>query len=228
MWPCEVIIVHNATKTIAESRPKPEICYAQTMLPTEFGIFRCMVFRLLDGFEHIALVKGEVKNKKNVLCRIQSECLTSEVFGSLKCDCKNQLNLAMETIEHAGTGIILYLRQEGRGIGLGNKIRAYALQENGLDTVEANRALGFPDDGRDFEAAVKILKSLEVSSVDLMTNNPKKINSLIHAGISVANRVPHVAVASEFAQEYIEVKKKRMGHLISDDEPKPQFCISIK
>ncbi len=191
--------------------------YAEAALPTNFGTFRCIVYRLQDGLEHVALVYGDVENRSGVMCRIQSECLTGEVFGSLRCDCKHQLDLAMAKIAEAGAGVMLYLRQEGRGIGLGNKIRAYHLQDGGLDTVDANRILGFPDDGRDFCCAIRILRDLNVASVKLLTNNPNKVDSLINAGIHVVERVAHVAQVPEPAKDYLLVKGMRMGHFIHRD-----------
>jgi GTP cyclohydrolase II len=188
--------------------------YAEASLPTRFGTFRCLIFRFDDGFEHVALVMGDINNQSAVLCRIQSECLTGEVFGSLRCDCKSQLDLAMSRISKEGRGILLYLRQEGRGIGLGNKIRAYQLQEAGADTVDANRILGFPDDGRDFICAIRILRDLNVASVKLMTNNPNKVDSLVMAGIHVVERLPHVVEVPQLAQDYMKVKSKRMGHFL--------------
>jgi len=190
------------------------IRYAQTNLPTIFGDFRCVVYRLEDGLEHVALIKGDVKNKSSVLCRIQSECLTGEVFSSLRCDCKYQLESAMAQVQKLGLGLILYLRQEGRGIGLGNKIRAYQLQEYGVDTVDANRILGFPDDDRDFTCAIQILRDLEVVSLRLLTNNPIKIDSLVNAGIHVVERIPHVVETSNMAEGYMKVKCQRMGHFL--------------
>lgn len=188
--------------------------YAEATLPTKFGTFRCLVYRLLDGYEHIALVMGDVANRSSVLCRMQSECLTGEVFQSLRCDCKHQLDAAMEKIAEAKAGVLLYLRQEGRGIGLGNKIKAYQLQENGVDTVDANRILGFPDDGRDFNCAVQILRDLNVASVRLLTNNPSKLDALVNAGIHVVERIPHVVKVPTPAQDYMLVKSRRMGHFL--------------
>jgi GTP cyclohydrolase II len=191
--------------------------YAEAALPTKFGRFQCLVYRFQDGLEHVALVKGEVDNRSQVLCRIQSECLTGEVFGSLRCDCKHQLDLALMKIAEEGHGVVLYLRQEGRGIGLGNKIRAYHLQDGGLDTVDANRLLGFPDDGRDFYCATRILRDLNIASVKLLTNNPNKVDALINAGIHVVERLAHVANVSEPAKDYLLVKSLRMGHFIHQD-----------
>lgn len=204
------------------------IRYAEAALPTNFGTFQCIVYRLQDGLEHVALVKGSVENQSGILCRIQSECLTGEVFGSLRCDCKHQLDLAMAKIAEEGSGIVLYLRQEGRGIGLGNKIRAYHLQDGGLDTVDANRILGFPDDGRDFCCAIRILRDLNVASVKLLTNNPNKVESLINAGIHVVERLAHVANVPEPAKDYLLVKGLRMGHFIHRDRSVSDDCDTIQ
>jgi GTP cyclohydrolase II len=192
--------------------------YAEASLPTKFGTFRCIVYRLDDGLEHVAIIKGDVVNQSSILCRIQSECLTGEVFGSLRCDCKHQLDAALALIAKEDLGILLYLRQEGRGIGLGNKIRAYNLQEKGVDTVDANRILGFPDDGRDFYCAVRILRDLNVASVKLLTNNPNKVDALVNAGIHVVERIPHVVKVSSQALDYMEVKSLRMGHFLNRDK----------
>lgn len=202
--------------------------YAEATLPTNFGNFRCIVYRLHDGFEHVALIMGEIDNQSSVLCRIQSECLTGEVFGSLRCDCKHQLDLAMEKIAEQGSGVVLYLRQEGRGIGLGNKIRAYNLQENGVDTVDANRILGFPDDGRDFSCAIRILRDLNVASVKLMTNNPNKVDSLVNAGVHVVERLSHIVDIPIPAKDYMQVKGVRMGHFIHCDRQIPENFESIQ
>jgi GTP cyclohydrolase II len=196
-----------------EVLPLAQLRYAETTLPTSFGNFRCIVYRLPDGLEHLALIKGDVENKTAVHLRLQSECLTSEVFGSLKCDCKAQLDKAMTHIQENG-GVLLYLRQEGRGIGLGNKIRAYQLQETGADTVDANRMLGFPDDGRNFYCAVRILRDLNINSVKLLTNNPSKVESLVNAGIHVVERIPHNVEFSAVALQYMKTKSARMGHIL--------------
>lgn len=188
--------------------------YAETILPTPCGEFRCIVYHLQDGLEHIALVKGEVSSTTPILCRLQSECLTGEVFGSEKCDCKRQLDMAMARIAQEGSGVLLYLRQEGRGIGLGNKIKAYNLQMQGIDTVDANRILGFPDDGREFCCAIHILRDLNIASVRLLTNNPHKVDALVQAGIHVAERLPHQVSVSSHAQDYMKAKSQRMGHFI--------------
>lgn len=199
--------------------------YAETSLPTPHGDFRFMVYRLQDGFEHVAVVKGEIADQPGVLCRLQSECLTGQVFGSLKCDCQHQLDLAMSMIAKAGAGVLLFLRQEGRGIGLGNKIKAYNLQEHGVDTVDANRLLGFPDDSRDFYCGIRMLKDLGVASVKLLTNNPSKVDALINAGIHVLERLPLIAHTSPLAKEYMSTKELRMGHFIESCEPKQDIII---
>lgn len=200
---------------MAENLPVMDgLKYAFAALPTEHGEFKCIVYRLHDGFEHVALVMGDIENRSSVLCRIQSECLTGEVFGSLRCDCKHQLDMAMKKIAENGNGVLLYLRQEGRGIGLGNKIKAYKLQENGVDTVDANLMLGFPDDGRDFNCAARILRDLNVASIKLLTNNPKKVDGLINSGIHVVERLPHLTEIPHHAHAYMKAKGMRMGHII--------------
>lgn len=187
--------------------------YAETVLPTKYGDFRCVVYRDIFDSEHVALIQGTLA-RENTLCRIHSECLTGEVFGSLRCDCRQQFEKGMSAISQNESGILLYLRQEGRGIGLGNKIRAYELQDEGLDTVEANRALGFADDGRDYAVAAAILFELGVSSVQLMTNNPSKIEGLEKHGVVVSRRIPHVVSGCQKSQRYLETKSFRMGHLL--------------
>jgi GTP cyclohydrolase II/3,4-dihydroxy 2-butanone 4-phosphate synthase/GTP cyclohydrolase II len=164
--------------------------------------------------EHVALVVGEIADKEGVLARIHSECWTGEVMHSLKCDCREQLDLALRHITEAGTGVVLYLRQEGRGIGLGNKIRAYALQAQGADTVEANRLLGFRDDQREYDVAAAMLRELGVRSVVLLTNNPAKVAGLQADGVNVARRVPMAVTANEYNASYLATKNARMGHEI--------------
>jgi GTP cyclohydrolase II len=189
--------------------------YADAEIPTELGPFRVVVYRFGPGKddEHVALVRGTVEGSEAVLARVHSECLTGEVFGSQKCDCRAQLDAAMAAIARAGRGVVVYLRQEGRGIGLGNKIRAYALQASGMDTVEANEALGFEADLRSYEMAAAILRDLGVASVALMTNNPEKLRGLEQAGVRVAEQIPHWVGESEHSKDYLEVKKQKMGHL---------------
>jgi 3,4-dihydroxy 2-butanone 4-phosphate synthase / GTP cyclohydrolase II len=186
----------------------------ESVVRTEFGTFRMLAYRDGDGLEHLAVVKGAVRNRKSVLCRVHSECLTGEVFRSRRCDCGPQLDLALRRIEEAGSGLVVYLRQEGRGIGLVNKIRAYALQDGGADTVEANHALGFPGDLRRYDVAAGILRDLGVRSVVLLTNNPDKVRGLQEASFVVEARLPHVVPANEDNQRYMETKRRRMGHLV--------------
>lgn len=184
-------------------------------LPTEFGDFDIHVFSA-DGSEkeHAALVHGDVFGADGVVTRLHSECLTGDVFGSLRCDCGPQLDRSMREVQSAPRGIILYLRQEGRGIGLANKIRAYKLQEEGLDTIDANRALGFADDERDYGIAAAMLRTLGVRSIDLMTNNPDKVAQLERHGIRVASRLAHVVGITDHARSYLETKAKKCGHYI--------------
>ncbi len=190
--------------------------YAHTMLPTEHGLFDLRVLKR-DGKEHLVMSMGELKDGEGILVRVHSECLTSEVFGSLKCDCKAQLDLALARVAHEGLGCVIYLRQEGRGIGLGDKIRAYALQDQGADTVDANRLLGLEDDLRTYEAAADMLNALGVKSVRLMTNNPEKIEGLTSHGIQIDERVQTVAGINDVNRGYLETKTRRMRHLINED-----------
>lgn len=192
--------------------------YSEANLPTRFGAFRCVVYKELDGNkEHVAVIVGDVEGAEDVLIRVHSECLTGEVLHSLKCDCRAQLDLALERIQQAGTGAVLYLRQEGRGIGLGNKIRAYAMQDQGLDTVDANLALGFDDDQRGYLVAADMIRDLGVKSVALMTNNPRKVEGLEGDGIRVSRREAHEIEAHEHNRDYLKTKQDRLGHLNGDD-----------
>ena len=189
--------------------------YAEAPLPTRHGLLRAMVFReLATGKEHVAAVKGEVRGFAGVPVRVHSECLTSEILGSLKCDCRDQLEHALDLVGSADRGVVLYLRQEGRGIGLGNKIRAYALQARGADTYEANRQLGFQDDLRRYDVAASMLKQLGVASVDLITNNPLKIKGLESEGVAVRRRIASVASSNPHNIGYLRTKRERTGHLI--------------
>jgi GTP cyclohydrolase II len=184
-------------------------------LPSRFGQFHIVAFyNNKDQKEHIALVHGDVEGAKDVPLRIHSECLTGDVLGSLRCDCRDQLESALRMIGQMDKGILLYMRQEGRGIGLINKIRAYGLQEHGYDTVEANLALGFRDDERDYSVAAHMLSSLHVKSVRLITNNPKKIQALVQYGIKVTARIPHIIPSNEYNRFYLETKAIKSGHLI--------------
>jgi len=192
---------------------------AQATLPTRHGDFVTHVFRSTatadpdaTPHEHVALVFGDVRGHGDVLVRVHSECITSEVFGSLKCDCKEQLDTAMAAMARAKAGAILYLRQEGRGIGLANKIRAYALQSDGHDTVDANRILGLPDDARRYDTARDMLEHLGIVSVRLMTNNPAKVAGLRGLGVTVVGRVPIVVPPSAHSARYLEAKRLRMHH----------------
>jgi len=189
---------------------------SEANLPTVYGgEFRIIAYRYeLDNNEHIALVKGEIDPKKPTLVRVHSECLTGDTFGSLRCDCGPQLHRAMKMIEEEGNGVIIYLKQEGRGIGLANKIKAYALQEQGLDTVEANVVLGFKPDLRDYGLGAQIMFELGLRKVRLMTNNPKKIIGLEGYGIEIVERVPIEIQPNNINKDYLFVKKKKMGHIL--------------
>jgi GTP cyclohydrolase II len=189
--------------------------YAEAPVPTARGTLRMLVFREKGtGKEHVAVVTGAVKGAAEVPVRVHSECLTSEIFGSLKCDCREQLDRALDLMAEQGQGVLLYLRQEGRGIGLGNKIRAYALQARGADTYDANRALGFADDLRRYDIAACMLKQLEVRSVQLITNNPLKLRELQAEGVQVVRRIPSRASANPHNIGYLNTKRERTGHLI--------------
>lgn len=184
-------------------------------LPSVFGSFRIVAFyNNRDAKEHIALVHGNILGADEVMTRLHSECLTGDALGSLRCDCRDQLGVALQRIAAEPCGVLLYLRQEGRGIGLLNKIRAYQLQDGGLDTVDANLALGFRDDERDYAVAAHMLASLTIRSVRLLTNNPRKTEQLERYGIHVAKRVPHVIPANEHNRFYLQTKAARSGHFI--------------
>jgi GTP cyclohydrolase II len=182
-------------------------------LPTRFGEFRLVGFwNNRDEKEHVAIVRGQILGAADVPTRLHSECLTGDALGSLRCDCRDQLEIALRKIASMERGLLLYLRQEGRGIGLLNKIRAYALQDRGMDTVEANLALGFRDDERDYAIAAHMIHSLCVRSIRLMTNNPKKIDQLTGHGVRVAGRIPHAIPPNEYNRFYLETKAQRSGH----------------
>jgi GTP cyclohydrolase II len=188
--------------------------YAEAFVPTEYGRMRVIVYHEAGTpHEHCAIIHGDVRGKDNVLLRVHSECFTGEVLHSLKCDCREQLDNAMRAIAQEEVGMVIYLRQEGRGIGLGNKIRAYALQdEHGADTVDANRLLGFGDDLRRYHVATAILAELDIDSVRLLTNNPEKVEALRAEGVEV-ERVPVDVELGAHAADYLSTKRKRMGHL---------------
>jgi len=187
--------------------------YAETNLPTVHGIFRLRAYRSTKTIEPIAMLSGYLDREKPISVRIHSSCLTSEVLGSTKCDCKLQLDASLAYIkEH--TGVVIYLQQEGRGIGLSEKVRVYALQEQGYDTIEANEMLGLPIDARLYDDAISILLDLGISKVNLLTNNPDKINALSQAGIEVVSRTPITTKVDLHAASYMATKKARMGHLL--------------
>jgi len=188
---------------------------AETVLPTEFGDWQCIAYKAItDPDEHVALVFGDVGGDEPVLVRMHSQCVTGDVFGSQRCDCGEQLHFAMQMIAKAGRGVIVYMRQEGRGIGLHNKIRAYHLQDNGMDTVEANEALGFPADRRDYGIGMQILVDLGLHDLRLITNNPEKRAGLEGYGLRMVERVPVVAEPNPHNLRYLETKRTKMGHLI--------------
>ena len=188
---------------------------AEARLPTRYGDFLAIAYKSsIDPDEHVALVKGDLNGDKPVLVRVHSECLTGDVFHSLRCDCGDQIDLAMKAISEEGRGVFLYMRQEGRGIGLHNKIRAYALQDQGLDTVEANEALGFGSDIRDYGIGAQILEDLGVRNLRLLTNNPRKVIGLEGYGLKVVETVPIVCKPNPQNVKYLETKRKKMGHLI--------------
>lgn len=205
-------------KSLIEYRKKTE-CFvekiAEADLPSKYGYFRIHAYESkLDGKCHLAIMKGDVRGKKDVLVRVHSECLTGDALGSMRCDCGEQLATALKKIEAEGCGVVLYMRQEGRGIGLANKMRAYELQDQGKDTVEANVLLGFAPDERDYGIGAQILSDLGLSSIRLMTNNPAKRAGLEGYGLSITERVPLVMPVNEYDRNYMKVKSAKMGHIL--------------
>jgi len=202
---------------------------AEAALPSAFGDFRAIGYRNeLDGSEHVAIVKGHPETATGaVLVRVHSECLTGDAFGSLRCDCRPQLEAALRMIEQAGEGVVVYLRQEGRGIGLINKLRAYSLQDTGLDTVEANERLGFPADLRNYGVGAQILSDLGVNRLRLITNNPRKIAGLGGYGLKVEDRVPLVMDAGEHNAAYLQVKRTKLGHLMESGPSCPISSVAV-
>lgn len=192
---------------------------AEAKLPTKFGEFVVIAYRSkVDPDEQVALIKGDISGNEPVLVRVHSECLTGDVFGSLRCDCGGQITLAMEKIAAEGRGVFLYMRQEGRGIGFHNKLRAYALQDKGLDTVEANIALGFEPDLRDYGIGAQILADLGLHKIRLLTNNPKKVIGLESYGLQIVETVELRTLPTPYNLEYLKTKQKKLGHLLEVDE----------
>jgi len=187
-------------------------------LPTKYyGDFTIQVYEDNKGLQHVALVKGDVKGKENILVRVHSECFTGDLLHSLRCDCGEQLESALRQIDKEGLGVLLYLKQEGRGIGLLNKIKAYELQDQGLDTVEANEKLGFKADERDYTIGAQILADLGLTTIRLLTNNPKKIIGLEKYGLKIVKRIPLIIEPNETNRKYLNVKKEKLGHLLDKE-----------
>jgi 3,4-dihydroxy 2-butanone 4-phosphate synthase/GTP cyclohydrolase II len=194
---------------------------AEARVPTDYGEFNAISYNsLVDRYEHVALVKGDIETDNAILVRVHSECLTGDVFSSKRCDCGDQVAIALQQIDQEGCGVFIYMRQEGRGIGIHNKLKAYALQDQGYDTVDANVMLGFSADPRQYGIGAQILKDLGVKKMKLLTNNPTKRVGLEGFGLEVVERVPIVAPFKEDNSEYMETKRKRMGHILGSDDDK--------
>lgn len=215
----EAAAAQAARRTQTAAEPDPAAFFepvASSVIPTRHGAFHIHVYQPVgESVEHVAIVKGDIRGHDDVLMRVHSECLTGDVLGSLRCDCGEQLEAALAKIAECGAGVVVYLRgHEGRGIGLANKIRAYQLQDQGRDTVEANLALGLPVDARDYQVAARIMKHLGVKSVRLMTNNPKKIEKLVRYGLRITKRVPMLAGHTRHNIAYLRTKQEKMGHML--------------
>jgi GTP cyclohydrolase II len=220
-----VHFVEHAMSPRQPAVPEPIVQrYSEAEVPTDYGTFRIVVYRDSSdpNVEHCAIVKGDVRGARDLLIRVHSECFTGEVLHSLKCDCREQLDQALRSIAAEDKGAVIYLRQEGRGIGLGNKIRAYALQAQGVDTVDANLRLGFAADARQYHVATAMLADLGIDSVAVLTNNPAKVEALRADGVVVTGRVPMDVIPNQHNRDYLDTKRERMGHLIrvrTDSEP---------
>jgi len=213
----------DLTKSV-EIEPRTMLVDTEARLPSRFGEFRVVSFTGdPQGREHLALIRGDVRGQEDVPVRLHSECLTGDVLGSLRCDCRDQLIASLEAVGKMERGVVLYLRQEGRGIGLTNKIRAYALQDRGHDTIDANRLLGFRDDERDYTVAAEMIQALGIESVRIMTNNPAKVGGLIEHGIPITGRIPLVMETNPHNAGYLDTKRRRSGHWLGAASPEERL-----
>ena len=213
--------IASVAELIAYRRKHEKLVHkvVETKLPTRYGEFRAIAYRSdIDTGEHLALVQGDISGPEPVLVRVHSECLTGDVLGSLRCDCGEQLAMAMKMVTADGRGVVLYMRQEGRGIGFHNKLKAYALQDEGMDTVDANLALGFPADPRDYGIGAQILADLGLTNIRLLTNNPQKRVGLEAYGLNVVETVPIIAPPNQFNIKYMKTKKEKLGHILEMPE----------